>query len=196
MVGQPTRPAGICPDGRPSPAAPPFRCKPEGVRPGVGQPYSGSGHLSWSSVDSCKRVSSCPRGPRPETSRGAYPRSGHVGGPGGHQVREGQGELLLGGSGPGSLAQFIHKHWDTYINRLFEIDCIKNPYNERDAGKCFFVETGFGTFPIIIRGGQIFHISFLNDYRKGLDEAMLNICSLAFTGGFSTTTLLSRKRTS
>ena len=60
MAGQPTRPAGICPDS-PSPAAP-LRCKPEGVRPGVGQPYSGSGHPPRSSVDYCKRVSSCPRG--------------------------------------------------------------------------------------------------------------------------------------
>ena len=164
MVGQPTRPAN---------AAPPFRCKPEGGQTRCWSTVFCSGHPPWSSVDYCERVSSGPRGPRPETTRGAYPRSGHVGGPGGHQVREGQGELLLGGSGPRSLAQFIHKHWDTYINRLFEIDCIKNPYNERDAGKCLFVETGFGTFPIIIRGGQIFHISFLNDYRKGLDEAML-----------------------
>lgn len=100
--------------------------------------------------------------------------------------------------GKTSLAQFIHDHWNTYISKLFEIDCIKNPYTERDAGKCFFVENGFGTFPIIVRGGQVFHISFLNDYRKELDEAMLNTLTVAqlqscLRGVFNNYTLVKKK---
>ena len=80
--------------------------------------------------------------------------------------------------GKTSLAQFIHNHWDTYISRLFEIDRSITLTLKGMPVSAFLWRMAFGTFPIIIRGGQVFHISVLNDYRKELDEAMLKTLTI------------------